>query len=300
MGTRFWLWAAAACFLAPGWARAASHDINLNGTFEDGTGILFSCTPAPCEPDNDGFRSLATELAYVVAPRIIAPAKTLGHAGFDVGIAWAGSFVSGDDFWLLTEEGQEDRQPTEFLQTLQVEFRKGLPFSFEVGANVQWIIDSEMVAPGIDLRWAFHEGYDFLPDFALRAAVNTLLGTRDFDLTVASFDLTISESFVVGGLIELAPYVSWGFLLIHASTGVVDPTPTEFVLEEGVLRPDVENDIVFETVNATDDLNGRLTFGLRTLFSIVELAVQGELQMFSQGDAVGPVATIAARVGLQY
>jgi hypothetical protein len=281
-------------------ALAAGHDLRLNGTRADGTGILFSCTPAPCQPDNRAFRELTTELAYVVAPRSITPAETLGHSGFSVGMGWSGSFVSDEDYWRLTEDGQQTQRPTEFFNVLQVEFRKGLPWSFEVGTHVMWVLDSEMVAPGIDLRWSFQEGYDFLPDFALRAAVNTLLGTRDFDLTTVSVDFSLSKAFAVGGVAQLAPYFSWGVLFISATSDIVDPTPTEFVNDGGVLRPDIENDIVFESVGPTDDFNSRAILGLRALFSVLEVSVQGELQMFSQGNVVGPVGTVGTKLGLVY
>lgn len=280
----------------------ASQDIRLNATRQNGQGILFSCAIEPCQPDNEGFKDLMTELAFIVAPRIAGPAETLGHAGFGISLGYSGSTTSGDDIWRTTESGQERQRATDFLHVLRLDARKGLPFSFEVGAHVQWVLDSEMVAPGLDLTWSFQEGYDFLPDFALRAGVNTLLGPRDFDLTTLSLDFVFSKNFAVGGAAQLAPYFGWSVLMINANSEVVDPTPAAFVpagAGQG-LRPDTENDIVFDALRMGDDVNNRVTLGVRALFSVVQVGVQGELQVFSNGEAVGPVGTVSARLGFEY
>ena len=278
----------------------AGADIRLGGTTGNGNGILFRCEPAPCQPDNAGFRSLMTELAYVVGPRIDGPAETLGHAGFEVGLGWAGNFVSDGDWWRLTEDGQEDQSPTQFLNTLQLDVQKGLPLSLQVGAHVKWVLDSQMVAPGLELRWAFEEGHRHLPDVSIGAAVNTLLGTRDFDLTTFSGDFVVSKGFTVGQAARLAPYLGWSLLLIDARSEVIDPTPSTFVMSDDGLRPDVENDFVFANVDIGDDVNQRLALGLRAIFSVVAVGVQGDLQLFSDGEAVGPVGTVSTRVALSY
>jgi len=294
-------WALLAGLGVSTWATTAQAgvDIRLNGT-RGGEGVLFRCDPAPCQPDNAGFRSLMTELAYVVAPRIEGPAETIGHAGFEVGLGWAGSFVSDEDWWRLTENGQENNAPTQFLNTLRLDVQKGLPLSLQLGAHVQWVLDSQMVAPGLELRWAFQEGYRFLPDFSLGASVNTLLGTRDFDLTTFSGDFVISKGFTVGQAARLAPYLGWSMMLIDARSEVIDPTPTTFVMSDEGLRPDVENDFVFANVDFGDDVNQRLALGIRATFSVVIIGVQGDLQLFSDGEAVGPVGTVSTRVALSY
>ncbi|MEM1026323.1 MAG: hypothetical protein AAGD10_13275 [Myxococcota bacterium] len=295
-------WALLAVLGVSTWAGTAHAgvDIRLAGTRGDGEGILFRCDPAPCQPDNAGFRSLMTELAYVVAPRIAGPAETLGHSGFELGLGWAGSFVSNEDWWRLTERGQDEQAPTQFFNTLRLDLQKGLPLSLQVGAHVQWVLDSQMVAPGIELRWAFQEGYAHIPDFSLRAAVNTLLGTRDFDLTTFSADFVVSKGFTVGRAVRLAPYLGWSILLIDARSEVIDPTPTTFVASESGLRPDVENDFVFADVDFGDDLNQRVALGLRATFSVVAVGVQGDLQLFSDGEALGPVGTVSTQLALSY
>ncbi|NJK90130.1 MAG: hypothetical protein HC923_12595 [Myxococcales bacterium] len=277
-------------------ASALSNDFRLNQTRPDGSGILFTCASGTCAPDNRGFRSFATELAFITAPRFAAPADTLGVAGFEVGVQWSGSFLSDDDHWGLTEEAGESGQRTSFLQTLQLGVRKGLPFSFEVGASMSWLVDSEMFIPGVELRWAFQEGYDFLPDFAVRGAVSHLVGNRDMSLTVLSTDVTLSKTAALGGLCRLTPFVGFGALWTAASSEIVDPTPSTLVGGQ----PDTPNDIVFESVDLTDEVQARAAAGIRARFSLVDVQVQGELQMFRDGELVGPVGTLSANLGLNY
>lgn len=283
-------------------AVAGGNDFRLGGTRGDGEGILFSCEPRPCAPDNAAFRDFATELGFLLAPRLATPAATLGVAGFEVGLLWSGHFVSDEDHWLLTEDGQATEEPSSFFQTLQLDIRKGLPLSFEVGATLTWLTDSQVFAPGLDLRWAFQEGYDFMPDFALRGAISTMVGNPDFDLTMISTDVVISKGIPAGGLANITPYASFGALFTAASSEVVDPTPTTFV-EVGdppVRIPDNENDIAFDRVDFTDEVYARVIAGVRSRFSIIDVLVQGELQMFRDGRVAGPVGTVTTKLALVF
>lgn len=288
--------------MAPGVALGAGLDFRLNGTRADGTGILFRCPAgSTCGPNDTEFRSFVNELGFVFAPRLMAPADTLGRAGFHVGIGYGGSVVSNEEYWTLTEDGQTSRQPSQYLQTLHLDVRKGLPWSFEVGARLTWLVDSEMMAPGLELRWAFQEGYDFLPDFSLRAAVSTLLGNRDLNLTTLSTDFVLSKSFPVAATVEITPYLGWGVVFTNAVSEVIDPTPTTFRTDfDGVIRPDVENDFVFQSSGLGDDISQKLNLGTRLLVYVVELMVSGELQMFANGQTVGPVGTFNVKLGVTY
>ncbi len=291
-----------ACGLAasgPAWA--GGNDFRLNGT-RNGEGILFSCAQQPCVADDREFRNFATELAFVLSPRLTSPADTLGMAGFNVGIGWTGNFVSGEDYWLLTEDGQQTQEATTFLNTLQVDIRKGLPWSFELAATFTWLTDSQIFAPGAELRWAFQEGYSFLPDFGLRGAVSTMVGNPDMDLTTLSADVVISKPIPAGAIARITPYVSFAALFVTASTGVVDPTPVTFVQDgaDDPLRPDVENDIAFQSIQLGDEIQGKLTIGIRSRFSLIDFLVQGELQALRNDDFVGPAGALTVRLALNY
>lgn len=272
-------------------ALAGDNDFRLNAT-KNGQGVLFTQQNGRFVPDDALFRSLTTQLGYVFSPRIAAPADTIGYAGFQIGALWSGTFVSSDQpYWNVTERGQRDT-PNRVLQTLQLEIRKGLPASFEVGTSFMWLAESKLFAPGLEVRWALQEGYHFSPDFGLRGSVNHLVGNRDLSLTVVGLDAVLSKEFGAFDLISLTPYLSWSVLMIAASSRVVDPTPGA----EG----DVDNNFVFRTIHPSDTLHHKLTVGMRALYYVLSLTVQGELQMIDGDRVFGSVATITTKLGLDY
>lgn len=281
----------ASCALARP-ARAGDNDFRLNGQ-KGGEGILYSCGGGTCQPRQSVFRDFTTQLGFVLAPRLASPGETLGYGGFHVGAMWSGSVVSGDqDYWLVTERGQRTREGPSFLQTLQLDVRKGLPFSFEVGVNFMWLVDSQLFAPGLEVRWALQEGYAYLPDFSVRGAVNHMVGNRDLILTTIGLDAVLSKSFGLAGMVNVAPYVGWSIIMIAATSRVIDPTPTD--------DRDIANNFVFQEIGATDQLHHKLTVGVRTLYYMLNVSVQGEFQMLSQYDQGGGVATITTKLGLDF
>jgi hypothetical protein len=289
-------------------AQAADNDFRLNAT-KNGDGVLFHCSNpalkiAQCTgsnffvPDDAAFAALATQLGYVFSPRLASPAETLGHSGFHVGILWSGTSVSSDQaYWNVTEraadrgDGTGGGSPRGFLQTLQLEVRKGLPFSFELGANFMWLVESQLFAPGLEVRWALQEGYKYIPDIGFRGSVNHMVGNRDMLLTTVGLDAVVSKSFGLFGMVNVAPYASWSLIFIAASSRVIDPTPT--------IEGDVSNNIVFKEVGATDKIHHKLTLGVRTIYYVLNVSVQGEFQM-AEGSFFGPVATITTKLGLDF
>jgi hypothetical protein len=280
-------------------AEAGDNDFELNAS-KNGQGLLFTQSGGRYEPLDTQWRSLVTQLGYVFSPRLATPAETLGHSGFHVGAIWSGTFVSGDEpYWQVTERGQRE-QANSFLQTLQLDVRKGLPFSFEVGANLMWLVESELFAPGLEVRWAIHEGFAYAPDFGVRGSVNHMVGNRDMLLTTAGVDAVVSKSFGLLGMVNIAPYASWSFLFIAASSRVIDPTPTIEVNNGGRgLDADLVNNFVFSEVSATSKLHHKLTLGVRTLYYVLNISVQGEFQM-ADGGVFGSVATISTKLGLDF
>jgi hypothetical protein len=282
-------------------AHAADNDFRLNGRDKAGQGILFHCNNRMQNPDNctagfaadNGlFNAFVTQLGYVFAPRLASPAETLGHSGFHIGALWSGTTVSNDQpYWGVTERAQNGQDPRGFLQTLQLEVRKGLPFSFELGANFMWLVESQLFAPGIEVRWALQEGYKYIPDLGIRGSVNHMVGNRDLLLTTVGLDAVISKSFGLFGMVNVAPYLSWSLIMIAASSRVINPTPT--------VEGNPNNDIVFNEINATDKIHHKLTLGVRTIYYVLNVSVQGELQM-AEGSFIGPVATITTKLGLDF
>jgi hypothetical protein len=277
-------------------AQAGPNDFRLNAT-RNGEGILFATNGAGFVANPEAWTSLVDELGFVFAPRLASPAETLGHAGFHVGVLWSGTFVSSDQsYWFVTERARATGTPNSVLQTLQLDVRKGLPLSFELGVNLLWLVESEMFAPGMELRWALHEGYDYTPDLGIRGSVNQLVGNRDLNLTVVGLDVVLSRSFGVGGVVNIGPYLSYSVLMVAASSRVVDPTPTDIT--------DVGRNLVLPKIEATQNVNHKATLGVRLLFSILNVTVQGELELLRDTPTgkqfIGQVATISTKLGLDY
>lgn len=272
-------------------AAAGTFDFRLNRTDANGDGILFvGCGPtdSTCSANNPAFRDFTTQLGLVLAPRLASPAETLGHAGFSVGAMWSGSLISNDQAYWGVREGN-----AAMAQTLQLDIRKGLPFSFEVAGNFMWLADSEIFAPGLELRWALNEGFRYAPDFAVRGAVNHMIGNRDLLLTTVAIDGVISKSFGLGGMVNLAPYASWSVLMIAATSRVIDPTPLD--------EEDITRNLVFQERVATNKLAHKLTVGLRMLVYILNVSVQGEFQMLPEYETGGSgVVTVTTKLGLDY
>jgi hypothetical protein len=286
-------------------AAASPNDFRLNAPDPStpGQGILYSIsddndptTAKIVTARDERYRALLGELAYVFSPRSAAPAETLGHSGFHVGLLWSGTLISDDEvFWLVTEEGQRSRNPNPMLQTLQLDVRKGLPLSFEIGTNFMWLVESEMFAPGVELRWAVHEGYHLAPDLGLRGSVNHVVGNRDLSLTVVGLDVVISRSFGVAGMVNIAPYVSYSLMMLAASSRVMDATATDATDKA---------DLKLQGLQLTENTEQKLTIGTRFLFSIFNISIQGEFEFLPETSAgvkaFGSVATITTKLGLNY
>lgn len=281
-------------------AEAGDSDFRLNaatGTGNARRGVLFD---ESFRPRNDLFRDFATQLGFVLAPRNASPAETLGHAGFHLGAMWSGSFVSADQpYWQVTDRAQAGRGTADVLHTLQLDVRKGLPFSFELGVNLMWLWDSSIFAPGLEVRWALQEGFKYAPDFSVRGSVNHMVGNRDLLLTTVSLDAMLSKNFGLFGMINLCPYVGWSLIMIAATSRVIDPTPAPTMVSDEDDR--IDQNFVFDELNATDRINHKLTFGVRTLVYVLNISVQGELQMLSKYDTGGGgVATLTTKLGLDF
>lgn len=200
--------------------------------------------------DEDSWRRLASQFAGSLIPPLLAPARTRGQAGFYVGIE---SFITGIDasqeYWHRGVEGDEgdavacgggttdpgtscrrSRFVDGVLGWTRLNFRKGLPFGFELGTNVGFLTNTSYWTLGLDIRWALFEGFrrdglEFLPNLAVRGAVQTLLGDQEFNMTVPSVDVTLSWQIIIASVVELQPFISGQLAWIFADTELVDLTP---------------------------------------------------------------------------
>jgi hypothetical protein len=231
-------------------------DTNMNGEpdpgeFMDfnGDGDLDGCAgarggaPERC-PDEDAWRRVMTQFTGAMIPPILTPAGTRGVRGIYVGFeTWITGIDNGEDYWHRAVEGDgigvtdgRSRFVDSVLVWGRFNVRKGLPFGFELGANISYLANTTYWAPGLEIRWAlfegFREGVGWIPDLAVRAAVQTLVGDGEFNATVPTVDLILSEPFVIANSIEVIPYIAGQAAFVFADTELVDLTPETSAFSE--------------------------------------------------------------------
>jgi hypothetical protein len=223
--------AAFLCALAlAGAARANPMDLTLSRLYDPDectSDALSQANNAALCADQAAFRTLAREVGLVLAPALLAPAETLGYAGFYLGLEGAlTSINSGNDEDNVWHRATEDGNPDGVLFVPSIHARKGLPFSFELGTSFSYVAATELVLLGLDIRWALLEGYrtgwkGYFPDISLRGAVNRLMGDDELDLTVWSIDVALSHPFAVSGMMTITPYAGYQFIQTIADTALV-------------------------------------------------------------------------------
>lgn len=181
------------------------------------------------------FRSLASELGVVLAPRLVIPADTLGFAGFQVSAEVGTTTISnGAAYWDAVEgvapQNRLASRPSGTLTTVGAFVRKGvwLPLpAMEFGAGVLNVLQSSLVAFQGYAKLALHEGFhDWpIPSFAVRGGATHLTGSDQIKMNVFSLDLLVSKAFGVLGTARIEPFAGWSYLLIRARSGTIDLTP---------------------------------------------------------------------------
>jgi len=208
------------------------------------------------QADNAKFSKFTEQLAAVLSPRYHAPAETLGWSGWNVGFEYTLSDIPGGEHWDDALEGTErnltmnpdpdpkkSRSAPNLLNTVQFHVRKGLPFSTELGFNVTYLINSKMYLLGVEGKFAFVEGFEYVPDFAVRMNYSHLFGCDDMDLDILGWDLSISKNFGLGGFVQLAPYTGYSLVYSMVGTHVINPT-FDAANNDRLLQLDAQNQIV--------------------------------------------------------
>lgn len=215
--------------LAPGVVAAQDMNLALSRlSTEPG------CT-AGCVADGESWQRLITQLAGGAVLPMLTPAATGGPRSFEIGLET--SFVgiaNGQGYWSLGVEGAQagvERAASvdSVLTWGRVVVRKGLPFGLSVGGSVGHQLRTSYVALGVEARWALFEGFrdglGVLPDVAVRGAVQTLVGTDGFSLTMPSVGLVMSKPVVIGRTVELSPFLSGEWVFVVADSGLIDLSP---------------------------------------------------------------------------
>lgn len=173
-----------------------------------------------------GYKEMSKELGAAIANKPMVPGETLGTYGFHVGIATTVGFLktgkqdgTNPSGWDLADP-QEDPVPVIFIPQVQV--RKGLPASLELGANFGWIGMSQTGVVGVFGRWGILEGYKPLPDVSLQVGYAGYVGNDELEVGVVDLSATVGYTLPFGNTpgihsASFSPFVGIGLNEIHAA-----------------------------------------------------------------------------------
>lgn len=256
-------------------ASAAGNDLDLRRLGHPDALGCTDCTgatgdvPEPGDPLAQArFHRLASTLGLVFAPVFHEPAGSLGQAGFEIGASSNEALLRiPADSWATTSG-----TPPQTLIVPSVSVRKGLGGSFDLGASISWLTDSQMMGLSGELRWAFLDGLAWSPDLALRGWGMRAIGTQELDLSAVGADLMASKSFGVGGMMKFQPYGSFGMAFIDAMSGVIDFKPGF----SSPARPG-QTEGAFRRVWIWDNRYLRGTLGARLAAGAIVFGVEGTM-----------------------
>ena len=187
------------------------------GDFDIDANQFYIIDGATLRADESNFQKVMAEIGVATGPKLIGPAKTLGILGFDIGYALNLTNINeSSTHWKKVSESASN-----YLPTMQVNFSKGLPFSFELSGLITHMFQSEVWGVGLNLKWALVEGYKYFPEIMISSNVGTLMGTGDYTLLTFGGSFLVSKSFGIGGILALAPYAGYHSLAGRGASEVL-------------------------------------------------------------------------------
>ncbi len=288
----------------PAWAEPYDVDLTRLGppdptvwtTILNANGGAFAPTDATptlyATQSKQRFAALSSQLALALSSAVLQTAATTGYSGFAIDFEVAYADVKIDPIGTSTTVTAlgftNNAWPTASSQPSSlvipgVHVRKALPYSFEVGGRLLWVNSSNYYAAQGEAKWALNEGFDYVPDIAVRAAFTRLLGVKDWNLSTTDLDFLVSMRLAAKGVVSFTPYVAARFTLVNSSTERMDFAPC--AVTPPTTPPAPPTCVVATT---PDDMRGttaafpnfnasfyRTTFGLRFTSYSVSLAVEG-------------------------
>jgi len=187
-------------------------------------------------PDQESFEHLASELAGATAPVVGRGAATDGPRGFYVGLSSTATTIrSGSRYWSRGTRGSDptaarNERVDAMLNWNRLDVRKGLPFGFEVGSSLGFGLHTSLWVLSAELKLALFEGFrtglGALPDVAIRAVTQQLVGGGDVSLRTQALDVTLSKPYVLWQRHVVTPILALQLLFVSAKSGAVDLTPS--------------------------------------------------------------------------
>jgi hypothetical protein len=205
--------------------RAGDMDLSLQGLSTEACATSSDFEPQLC-PNNELFEKLMAQFGITLAPPVNLPADSLGQRGFYLGVDTTVTFIDRTSvFWQRGVEATGDSISDSYFW-YRLEQRKGLPFGFELGASQGYAMQTDMISLGFQLRWSLFEGFRTgigqIPDFAVRGAVQTIVGSNQVNVTVPSLDFVVSKPIRLGQGWTISPYMGVQTVWIFASSEMID------------------------------------------------------------------------------
>ncbi len=286
---------AAVLVLVPGFSLGAKADINDLEIYKLGN----PATDANAAPR---FRMLCDELGVSLSSTTLQPPTTIGEDGFafafeyTVAFVNGGATVGGQPYW-VTAGGNPS---VEQLPTLH--FRKGLPYSIEVGGKVSALTNSSLFAATVEAKWGVVEGFRYLPDLGVRFALTRLFGEQDLNLTSGDLDFSLGKEFGVAGLLTLTPYAGYALIGVDSSSNVLlgdqaTITPTQYA------QNPTGGQVLFTENYVGNNFFNRFFGGLRLRSNIVSVIVEFSYEAAQSGDNLpvnDPLYSLSASLGLTF
>ncbi len=187
------------------------------------------------------FAILSSEMALAISGPILDPASTTGHAGFDFAFEGAYQPVHDTPIGASMFGFGADPWPTRSsspgsLTTTGIHVRKALPWSFELGGRLTYLNKTNYFAAQGEAKWALNEGFEKIPDLAIRVAYTRLFGQAQWNLGSTDVDFMVSKRWGVSGVTSFTPYFAARFSFVNASSDMIQfqsvvqpttPTPPE-------------------------------------------------------------------------
>jgi hypothetical protein len=253
---------AAAFVAAP--ALAGPNDIEL-------LGLVDNSDPANPKVRQDDFRALVREMGLIFTPSSIQPAETTGISGFEFAFTYQFHPVQFDKpYWQDALEQKGTRLPMTIGATARKGFILPIPLASEVELGAQYLIESQMVNLGANVRVALNEGFTgnhwwvVIPDIAVEAGINRVVGSDDLDLLTVTAGGSISKGFGVFGSANVCPFIAYKSIFVNASLRIVDANPLN--------TSNVDDNVVFDIVPLQENRIDRISGGLRVVVAHVMLS----------------------------
>ncbi len=224
------------------------------------------------------FATLSSEVVLALSSAMLQPASTTGFSQFDFDLEMGVAGVHPDPIGSQTAPQLRDltpwptrsRKPHD-LYMPSFHARKALPFSFELGGRMTYVSMSSYYAVQGEAKWALNEGFELIPDLAVRLAHTRLLGQKDWSLGATDLDFMVSKRWGVMGVTSFTPYLGLRFTFMSASSRRIQFDPAHAGTPSATPADMLDTSAPFPTLRAGFF---RSTFGLRFTSYSASLAVE--------------------------